>query len=191
MNRNDNLAHQDTFREELINGEIVLMSPAATNHNFIADNIYHLFRTFLKGKKCTPIGDGEAVYLTPENYFIPDCMIVCDRSKIKHDGVHGAPDLVVEVLSPSTAKNDRRHKMEVYAESGVREYWIVDPANKSVEQYLQENGRLALHAVYAIHPDYMLAHMSEAEKAAVVTEFQCSLFDDLTIRLEDIFEDII
>jgi len=187
----DNLAYQEAFPEELINGEVVLMSPAATSHNFISGNIYHIFRSYLKGKKCVPFGDGEAVILSPENKFIPDGMIVCDRSKIKFDGVHGAPDLVVEVLSPSTAKNDRRHKMEVYGASGVREYWIVDPANRSVEQYLRENDRLALHAVYAICPDYMLSLMTEAEKAAVQTEFQCSLFDDLTIHLEDIFENVI
>lgn len=98
---------------------------------------------------------------------------------------------MIEVLSPSTAKNDRRHKMEVYAESGVREYWIVDPANRIVEQYFQEDGTLVLHAVYAIHPDYVINMMSEAEKAAAVTEFRCSLFDDLVIRLEDIFENVI
>lgn len=187
----DNLAYQELFREEIINGEFVMMSPALTNHNFISGNIYHIFRMYLKGKKCVPFGDGEAVILSPENRFIPDGMVVCDRNKIRADGIHGAPDLVVEVLSPSTAKNDRRHKMKVYAESGVREYWIVDPANKTVEQYLQEDGQLVLHAVYAIHPDYMMNIMSETEKAAIVTEFQCSLFDDLTIHLEDIFEGII
>jgi len=186
----ENLAYQEALPEELINGETVMMSPAFTRHNFVSGNIYHIFRLYLKGKICVPFGDGEAVYLSPENKFIPDGMIVCDRSKIKFDGVHGAPDLVVEVLSPGTAKNDRRHKMDVYAASGVREYWIVDPANKSVEQYLQEDGRLALHAVYVLCPDYMLDIMTEAERASVQTEFQCSLFDDLTIRPEDIFEDI-
>ena len=186
----DNLAYQETFSEELINGEIIMMSPAATSHNIVAGNIHIILGTYLKKKKCVSFGDGEAVYLSPENKFIPDGMVVCDRSKIRFDGVHGAPDLVVEVLAPSTAKNDRRHKMEVYGASGVREYWIVDPANKSVEQYLQEDGRLALHAVYVLCPDYVLNMMTEAERAAVQTEFQCSLFDDLTIRLEDIFEDI-
>lgn len=191
MNLNENLAYQEPFREELINGEIVMMSPAATNHNFISGNIYHIFRTYLKGKMCVPFGDGEAVFLTPENTFIPDGMIVCDRSKIKSDGVHGAPDLVIEVLSPSTAKNDRRSKMKVYAETGVREYWIIDPVSKMLEQYLQEDGKLVLSEAYAVYPDYILKHMSEEKKAAVVTEFRCSLFDDLTIRLEDIFEDTI
>lgn len=178
------------FREELINGKTVTISPAVTSHNFTSGNIQFIFGSYLKGKTPVSFGAGEAVFLSPENKFIPDGMVVCDRSKIRHDGVHGAPDLVVEVLSPRTAKNDRRHKMEVYTSSGVREYWIVDPTSKSIEQYLQEDGRLALHAVYVLYPDYMLDIMTEAERAAVQTEFQCSLFDDLTIHLEDIFENV-
>ena len=99
-----NLAYQEEFREELINGEIVAMSPAASNHNRIAGDIYGIFWNYLKGKKCEPFGDSEAVYLTETDHFIPDFMIVCDSDKIKSNGVHGAPDLVVEVLSPGTAK---------------------------------------------------------------------------------------
>ena len=185
---NTNLAYQDEFQEELINGEVVAMSPAATNHNKIATNIAGIFWNFLKGKKCVPFADGEVVYLTEEDHFIPDFMVVCDPEKVRHDGVHGAPDLVVEILSPGTAHNDRGRKMDVYAKCGVREYWIVSPGEKSVEQYLQDNGRLVLKAVYAIHPEPMLARMSEKERAAVVTAFQCSLFDDLIIQLADVFE---
>ena len=185
---NTNLAYQDEFQEELINGEVVAMSPAATNHNKIATNIAGIFWNFLKGKKCVPFADGEAVYLTEEDHFIPDFMVVCDPEKVKSDGIHGAPDLVVEILSPGTAHNDRGRKMDVYAKCGVREYWIVSPGEKSVEQYLQDNGRLVLKAVYAIHPEPMLARMSEKERAAVVTAFQCSLFDDLIIQLADVFE---
>lgn len=178
-----NLAYQEEFREELINGEIVAMSPAASNHNRIGGNIYYLFRKYLEGKLCEPFGDGEAVYLTETDHFIPDFMIVCDLDKIKGDGVHGAPDLVVEVLSPGTAKNDRGRKMEVYGKCGVREYWIVSPNEKTVEQYIQDSGRLVLSGVYFVPPDYT----PEKELAGIAKEFRCSLFDDLTIRLEDIF----
>ena len=187
---NSNLAYQDAFREELINGEVVAMSPAASNHNRIATNISGIFWNYLDGKRCEPFGDGEIVYLTEEDHFIPDFMVVCDPDKVKDDGVHGAPDLIVEVLSPSTAKNDRGRKMDVYAQCGVREYWIVIPGEKSVEQYVQKDGRLVLQEVYSIRPDFMLKRMSEKESAAIVTEFKCSLFDDLTIRLHDIFKRI-
>jgi len=127
------------------------------------------------------------LYLTEENQFIPDFMVVCDPDKIKSDGVHGAPDLVVEVLSTSTMRNDRTHKKDVYARCGVREYWIVSPAEKSIEQYFLEDGQFVLHDIYTLHADWELEQMSEEERAAVVTHFKCSLFDDLDISLEDIF----
>ena len=181
---NTNLAYAYDCREELINGKVVAMSPAASNHNRIAGDIYGIFWSYLRGKKCEPFGDGEAVYLTEVDHFIPDFMVVCDPDKVKSNGVHGAPDLVVEVLSPCTTKNDRGRKMDVYGQCGVREYWIVIPNEKTVEQYIQDNGRLVLHDVYFIPPDYT----PEKELAEIAKEFQCSLFDDLTIRLEDIFE---
>ncbi len=181
---NTNLAYAYDCREELINGKVVAMSPAASNHNRIAGDIYGIFWSYLRGKKCEPFGDGEAVYLTEVDHFIPDFMVVCDPDKVKSNGVHGAPDLVVEVLLPGTTKNDRGRKMDVYGQCGVREYWIVIPNEKTVEQYIQDNGRLVLHDVYFIPPDYT----PEKELAEIAKEFQCSLFDDLTIRLEDIFE---
>lgn len=185
---NGNLAYQDEFREELINGEVVAMSPAATNHNRIARNISRIFGNYLFGQPCEPFADGEAVYLTESDHFIPDFMVVCDPDKVKDDGVHGAPDLVVEVLSHSTAHNDRGRKMDVYAQCGVQEYWIVIPGEKSIEQYVQKDGRLALLAIHSIRPDFMLKRMSDTERAAIVTEFKCSLFDDLVIHLSDVFE---
>lgn len=182
-----NLAYQDARSEELIGGRVVMMAPASTDHNRIARNIFGIFWGYLKGKKCEPFGDGEAVYLTDVDHFIPDMMVVCDPDKVKWDGVHGAPDLVVEVLSPSTAKNDRCRKWDVYESCGVREYWLVSPGEKSVEVYLLEDGKYTLLDVYTVRPDWMLAHMTEEERAAVATHFKCSLFDDLDISLEDIF----
>ena len=184
---NGNLAYQDAFREELINGELVAMSPAATNHNRIARNISRIFGNYLLWKDCEPFGDGEAVFLSEEDRFIPDFMVVCDAEKIKWNGVHGAPDLVVEVLSPGTAKNDRGRKKDVYEKYGVREYWIVSPSEKAVEQYLLVNKKLVLHAVYTLHPDYVLADMTPQERAETAAEFTCSLYEDFVIRLEDIF----
>ena len=160
---NGNLAYKEDWREELIGGKIVMMAPASVNHNFASENIYYLFRQCLKGKSCTPFGDGTIVYLTEKDHFVPDMMVVCDRNKIKHDGVHGAPDLVVEVLSSSTMRNDRTYKKDVYERSGVREYWIVNPADKSVEVYRSNGTNFVLHDIYSLHPDWALAKMSEEE----------------------------
>ena len=188
----NNLAYQEDFeqkrRREIIDGQLVMTSPRPTvNHNRICLNIAVLFSNYLRGKKCSPFSDGVDLFLDDKNRFVPDFMAVCDPDKIQHDGVHGAPDLVVEVLSPSTAKNDRGLKKEAYARCGVREYWLADPENKTVEVYLPAEGRLELHEVYALYPDWQLKQMTEEELAALPKSFQCTLFDDLDILIEDIF----
>lgn len=185
-----NLAYKafETERwSEMIGGKIVMMSPASLNHNRVVTNITRIFGNHLTDRTCEVFTDGAPVYLTDEDYYIPDVMIVCDPSKAKPDGVHGAPDLVVEVLSPGTLKYDRGRKKDIYEKCGVREYWIVDPANKTVEQYLLQDGKFVLHNSYAILPDWMLKRMVPEDQAAASTEFKCSLYDDLVIRLEDVF----
>lgn len=193
---NSNLAYKDGWmdppREELIGGKVVAMSPRPVfNHNHVAFRIAHLFETYLKGKRCTVIADGTDLYLTEKDRFVPDMMVVCDRDKIKRDGVHGAPDLVVEVLSPSTAKNDRLHKKAVYGSCGVREYWLVDPENRTIEQYLPQDGRLELNTVYVSYSEDALERMTEEERSAVETHFQCSLYDDFDISLDEIFSGLL
>ena len=122
------------------------------------------------------------------NCFVPDGRVVCDPEKIHSDGVYGAPDLVVEVLSPSTAAKDRGRKRAVYERCGVKEYWLVSPEAKSIEQYLLQEGRFELAGVYSVFPDYMLKKMKPEELAAVPSTFRCSLFEDLDIVIEDVFE---
>ena len=185
---NDTLAYQEERREELIGGEIVMMAPASVGHTYVADSILVVFKRYLKGKKCIPFGGGLLVRLTDEDKFVPDVMVVCDHSKIKPNGIYGAPDLVVEVLSPSTAKNDRGYKKDVYAKCGVREYWIVDSVSNSIEVYRLDGSAFVLYDVYVLRPDWELEAMSEEERAAVATHFKCSLFADLDISLEDIFD---
>ena len=184
---NNNLAYREELREELIGGCIVLMAPAALNHVLISGNIYGIFNHYLRGKRCTPIADGAMLFLTDTDHFSPDFMVVCDVEKLRPNGVHGAPDLVVEILSPSTAVRDRTYKKSVYARCGVREYWIVSPGDKSVEQYLLHDGAYVLHNIYTLDPDGPRSQRAEVPEAGTATVFQCSLFDDLTISLEDIF----
>ena len=110
-------------------------------------------------------------------------------TQIKSKGLilQGAPDLVVEVLSPSTAKNDRGHKKDIHEQCGVREYWIVSPKEKTVEVYLLQNSRYVLDGHYTRYSEEELEEMSEEDRAAVITHFQCSLYDDLELSLDDIF----
>ena len=130
------------------------------------------------------------MFLDKENHYVPDTMIVCDRSKLKSDGVHGAPDLVVEVLSPSTAQNDRGAKMRHYAAAGVKEYWIVSPIGKSVEVYLNQDGHFELDAMYTIFSNWDLERMDDEERKAIRMEIPVSLYDDFRVSVEEIFEDV-
>ncbi|MBQ9347857.1 MAG: Uma2 family endonuclease [Oscillibacter sp.] len=184
---NGNLAYKEELEEEIIGGRVVMMASPTLNHIFIAGNIHTLFNNYLKGKQCTPLPDGATLHVQKGERYKPDMMVVCDPSKLSGNGVYGAPDLVVEVLSPSTAHNDKGHKKDVYEAIGVREYWIVSAGDRSIEQYVLENGRFSLRSVFTLYPDYILADMTEEERAAVPTEFRCTLFDDLTVRLEDVF----
>ena len=180
---NENSAYQEEVWDELIGGKLVAMSPRpAINHTRVSGNIFGIFRNYLKDKQCEPFPDGVDLYLSEEDRFIPDFMVVCDPKKIKPNGVYGAPELVVEVLSPSTMENDRTRKKDTYAGCGVLEYWIVSPGDKSIEQYLLRDGQFVLHGAYTLYPDWMLEQMSEEERSAVKTHFKCSLYDDLEIK---------
>ena len=181
----------DQSPAEIIGGRVVMMSPARTDHQRVARNIARFFGNYLEGKTCEVFGDGALLYLSEENQFIPDGMIVCDPGKIREDGVHGAPDLVVEILSPSTASNDRIHKKDIYGQCGVREYWIISVRERSVEVYLPEGEQLVLKNVYTLYPAYLVRSMNEAEKTELLVEdFRCSLFPDLPIPLERIFAQV-
>lgn len=187
----ENLAYDLPPVTECIEGKVYLMSPRPrASHNFIAANIYRIFADHLRGKTCRAIMDGMDLFLDNENRYVPDAMIVCDRKKIKRDGVHGAPDLVVEVLSPSTGSRDRGVKMRHYEAAGVKEYWIVSPLGKSVEVYFCKNGRFELDAMYTKPEDWELARMTDEECAAIHTEIPVSLSDDFRVRVAEIFEDV-
>lgn len=180
-----NLAYQEEPRMELLNGKIVMMSSPSVNHSTIASNIYYAFSTYLRGKKCRAFNDGVDVYLTDHDRVIPDAMIVCNKNIIKLDGIHGAPDLIVEVLSPGTAKNDKGYKKDLYEKTGVKEYWIVDPVVHSIEAYLLSDGKFVLDEVYAIFPDGL--KITDKERSESKKEIPVSLYSDFSIPLSEIF----
>lgn len=186
INMNGNVAYQEEPREELLGGKIYMMSSPSVNHNRVAGNIYHIFRNCLEGGKCEAFSDGVDVYLTENDRVIPDAMIVCKKDIIQMDGIHGAPDLVVEVLSPGTAKNDRGYKKNLYESTGVKEYWIVDPAMRSIEVYLLEDDRYCLKDFYGLFPDNV--GLTEREKAESKKEVPVSLYGGFSIPLEKVFQ---
>ncbi len=185
---NGNLAYQWEPEVEIIGGKLVMLASPTSDHNRTARNIAYLFGHYLRSRTCEYFPDREALFLEDDTEeYQPDGMVVCDPDKVRHDGVHGAPDLVVEVLSPSTARYDRGHKMAVYERHGVREYWIVSPEARSVEQYVLEEGKFVLRDVYTLYPSFILRHMKEEEIAAIPTQVPCTLFPDLSLPLDEIF----
>lgn len=187
----EDLAYDEQPVYEQYGNVTVAMSPPPTmRHINIAGNIYRIIGNYLKGKRCKVFPDGAKLFLGEEFRFLPDAMVVCDRSKIHQDGIHGAPDLVVEVLSPATSKRDKLLKKDAYEKYGVKEYWIVAPDEQSIEVYHLDNLKFRLDNIYSIIPDWMLAEMTEKERAAVELHLKVSLYDDLIIDIREIFEDV-
>lgn len=185
-----NLAYREDMRDEILDGKVVLMSPRPLlNHNMVVGNIYNAFSNYLSGKKCKAFSDGTDVYLTETDRVIPDVMIICNRDILKRNGIYGVPDLIVEVLSHGTEKKDRGYKMELYERCGVREYWLVDTENHSVEVYLLKDRKFVLDEVYKIFPDYVI--MTDEERAEYKSVVPVSLYNDFSVPLEKIFDDLL
>ena len=143
---------------EIINGEAFMMATPSSRHQEISMELARQLANFLEGKQCrvypAPFGvrlfEREGDRPEDVNTMVePDISVVCDRSKIDKHGCKGAPDLVIEILSPSTRRHDRLIKIGLYQRAGVREYWIVDPENKAVQVFLQDGG-----GSLKIHEDY-------------------------------------
>ena len=135
----DYLKLPDEQRVELIDGVFYDMAAPTTIHQGIEGFLYKKFLDFVMENKgpCFPFISPVDVQLDCDDKTVvqPDVLVVCDRSKYKNGRVFGAPDLVIEVLSPSTRRKDMQLKMYKYSEAGVREYWMVDPEKKVVVQY--------------------------------------------------------
>lgn len=130
-------------RWELIDGIPYNMAPApVTRHQLISGWIFGEIRNSLKGKKCIPFDAPVDVIFSEHDVVQPDVLVVCDPKKITEKNIQGAPDLVIEILSPSTSKKDRWTKKRLYEQHGVKEYIIVDGEGAFSEQYLLgENGK--------------------------------------------------
>ncbi len=138
-------------RLELLRGKIVRLAAANTKHQRVAVKLCYEFYGFIRGKTCQVFIPPYDVRLPVKNrkrddqittVVQPDLAIFCDPAKVEERGACGAPDLVVEILSPSNSRYDLKDKYDVYQEAGVKEYWIVDPIKENVlVSVLQAEGK--------------------------------------------------
>lgn len=186
--RNDKYTYKDYLNWssdrtwEIMDGIPYDMSPAPTRkHQQILGELFAAIHTYLKDKTCE-------VYIAPFdvrlslngekdediiNVVQPDISIICDKSKLDERGCKGSPDLTIEVISPATLKKDLKDKFHLYEKTGVKEYWIVYPDEKTIVTYtLNENGKYGRPEVY-----------SDEDIIKV------GIFDSLEINLNNIFID--
>ena len=145
----DVLSWDEDERIEIIDGEAFMMATPSRIHQEISGELFRQLANFLEGKQCrvypAPFGvrlfarDGDG----PEDVDTlvePDISVVCDRSKLDQHGCKGAPEMVIEILYPSTLRHDRLVKLNLYDQAGVLEYWIVDPQNRAVQVFRRDGG---------------------------------------------------
>lgn len=138
-------------RLELFRGRIYKLSAPNTKHQEVSRNLSNEIFNFLKGNRCTLFSAPFDVRLPAKNrkkdseintVVQPDICVICDETKIDERGCCGAPDLVVEILSPGNSRKEIRLKHELYEEAGVKEYWIIHPVEETVSVVnLNEQGK--------------------------------------------------
>ena len=162
-------------RYEIIDGEAYAMSAPNAHHQAMLTELSKQFANFLTGKPCKVYAapyDVRLFYAEDESddtVVQPDLSVVCDKEKRGVEGCRGAPDLVVEILSPSNTAIEMQRKFNTYRDAGVREYWVLDNENKALTVYLFE-GERAISRTYG-------------EKDSVPV----AVLDGLTIELGPVF----
>ncbi len=175
-----------TFDErlELIKGYIFKMSPApAEFHQRVSAIVSNELYNYFKGKPCKVYSAPFDVRLVRKSatdkeiitVVQPDICVICDLSKIDKKGCLGAPDIVVEILSPGNNKTELKNKYEVYEEAGVKEYWIIEPQGKIFIRYF-------LNEKEQFEPTRLLT---------VGDEVTTSLFPGFTLNLDEVFADLL
>jgi len=129
----------DGQRAELIDGALYMMATPSRIHQDIVMELSYLIKDYIKRKNgnCKVYPAPFAVFLNANNeiYLEPDISVICDKNKLTDEGCKGAPDWIIEIVSPSSRPMDYYKKLLKYNTAGVREYWIVDPLNLRVTVY--------------------------------------------------------
>lgn len=144
----DYLSWNEDERIEIIEGKPIMQATPSRKHQQISFEICRQLGNYLEGKTCKAYAAPFTVRLFEEDgerpediteVFEPDIAVICDKNKLDEKGCKGAPDLIIEILSPSTARYDQFIKLGKYQQAGVKEYWIVDPLNQTVQVLISEN----------------------------------------------------
>ena len=143
-------------RYELIRGEAFAMAGPNTRHQIVSGRIFLQLGNHLEGKPCRAFYAPFDVRLfydeelgeDDDTVVQPDIMVVCDKNKIGDEGIRGAPDLVIEILSPSNTAIEMEEKRCLYRDAGVREYWVADPKNNRVTVYCFRGGEVLSAKTY-------------------------------------------
>ncbi len=176
----DLLQWPEDERWELIDGVPYNMSPGpTTQHQRISRELMRQISNYLVGKTCEVfgapfdvlLGSSETSEEEIDKVVQPDIFIVCDKTKLGRKSCKGAPDLIIEIISPSTAKKDMIQKLNLYQKYGVKEYWIVDPAEQDV-------------SVLTLKEDKMYDLPITYKK---VDKIKVEIFEDLEIDLKEVF----
>ncbi|MEQ8186404.1 MAG: Uma2 family endonuclease [Candidatus Eremiobacterota bacterium] len=180
----DYLTWPDDERWQIIDGIAYNMSPAPNlDHQFILSELHLQFGIYLRDKTCRIFTSPVDVVFPKQNEDIkdvkdvvqPDIIIVCDHKKIKnHKHCAGSPDLVIEILSPSTSKLDLKDKLKLYEREGVKEYWIVYPNDKIINVYKLEDNKYKFPEIYTAED-----------------KIKVDIFPDLEIDLSLVFREYI
>lgn len=138
----DIYALPDGERAELIDGHIYSMAPPNRIHQKILMELCFILNNYVKVQQgsCEVYPAPFAVFIGKDdkNYVEPDISVICDKNKLTDKGCHGAPDFIIEIVSPSSRKMDYTTKNALYSDFGVREYWIVDPVKERTTVYRYE-----------------------------------------------------
>lgn len=175
----DYLTWNENERWEILDGVPYMQAAPSRIHQEVSLSLLMFFANYLQGKPCKVYHAPFCVRLDAEkndkdimNVVEPDITIVCDNSKLDDKGCKGSPDLIVEILSPSSVKVDRVDKFNKYEKAGIKEYWIVEPDQKIVSVFLlQSNSRYGRPEMYT-NDD----------------KIQVSIFPELEIDLKSVFD---
>lgn len=138
----DIYALPDGKRAELMDGKIYYMSPPSWRHQKISRKLHQTIANYIDHNdgECEALAAPFAVFLNDDtDYGEPDISVICDLSKLDNKGCHGAPDWIIQIVSPSTKPRDYLTKLFQYRTAGVREYWIVDPMKQMITVYAFES----------------------------------------------------